>query len=84
MYYIFLPPFNKITDFYFLLFYYCLMTSAGGHVTELSHGEIKLNYHPLDLNIFADFSFESCGFFTIVYLVFRKTIKLCTTTSSDL
>ena len=36
----------KIIDFYFPLFYYCLMTSAGGNVTQLSHEEIKLNYNP--------------------------------------
>ena len=31
----------KIIDFYFPLFYYCLMTSAGGNVTLLSRGKIK-------------------------------------------
>ena len=30
------------------------MTSSGGNVTYLSHGENKLNYRPLNLNIFAD------------------------------
>ena len=69
----------KIIYFYSPLLYYCLMTSAGGNVTYLSHGENKLNYHPLNLYIFADFSLENCGFFSIVYLVFQKTIKLCTT-----
>ena len=71
----------KIIDFYFPLFYYCLMTSAGGNVTLLSQGKIKLNYHPLNLNIIADYSLESCGFFTIIYLAFQKTIKLCITTT---
>ena len=29
-----------------------------------------------------DFSFQNCGFSTIVYLFFQKTIELCTTTFS--
>ena len=70
----------KVIDLYFPLFYHCLMTSAGGIVTYLSRGENKLNYHPLNLNILADFSLENCGFLTIAYLVFQKTIKLCATT----
>ena len=40
------------------------MTSAGGNFTYFSHGKNKLNYHPLILKIFADFSFENCGSFT--------------------
>ena len=43
---------------------------SGGNVTQLSHDEIKLNYHQLNLNIFADFSLANCGFVTIVYLLF--------------
>ena len=68
----------KIIDFYYPLFYYRLMTSAGYNVTYLSHG------NPLNLNIFVDFSLEICGFFTIVYLVFQKTMKLCTTTFGEI
>ena len=41
----FLPPVDKIFDFYLPLFYYCSMMSAVGNVTYLSHGEIKLDYH---------------------------------------
>ena len=62
----------KIIDFYFPLFYFCLMTSAGGNATKLSHGKIKLKYHPLNLNIFADFSFESFGFFYLRLLDIPK------------
>ena len=72
----------KIIDFYFSLFYSCLMTSAGGNLTYLSHGENKLNYHRLNPNIFANFSSENCRCFTIVYLL--KTMKLCTTTFGKL
>ena len=57
----------KIIDFYFPLFYYYLMTSEGGNVTYLSHGEYKLNYHPLNLKIFSDFLLENCGFFTTIF-----------------
>ena len=55
----------KNVDFYFPLFYYCLVTSAGGNFTHLSHmhGKIKLNHHPLNINIFVDFSLKICGFF---------------------
>ena len=46
-----LPPFDKNYNFlnYFPLFYYCLMTSTGGNVTYLSHGENKSSYHPRNL-----------------------------------
>ena len=57
------------------------MTSAGGNFMELSHGENKLKYDPLILKIFADFSLKVANFLpSLVYLVFQKTIKLCTTT----
>ena len=45
-------------------------------VTYLSHGEIKLNLLPLNLNIFAVFPLESCGFFTIVYFGIPKDDKI--------
>ena len=73
-----LPQLIKIIiDFYSpALFYYCLMTSAGGNFTP--HGNKKKNYHLLILEIFADFSLKNYGSLKIYYLVFQNTIRLCT------
>ena len=38
------------------------MTSAAGNVTYLSHGENKLNHHPLNPKMFADFSCKIADF----------------------
>ena len=51
----YLPPFIKIIDFYFPYFYYCSMTLAGD-ILRVSNGEDRLNYHPLKIRIYADFS----------------------------
>ena len=71
----------NIVDFCFPLFNYCLVTSVGGKFTFLCRGENNLNCHPLILKIMADFLFKIWEFLPS-YLVFKKTIKLCTTTFS--
>ena len=50
----------KIIDFNFPLFYYCLMTSAGGHFSLFFH--VEFNYHLMILKIFTDFSLKIADF----------------------
>ena len=75
---VFYHLFIKNINFHFLLFYYCLLTSADSNFTFLSHKENKLIYQPLILKIFTDLLLENCGVLTIVYSVFQffREIKL--------